>query len=55
MMAPMMRPATQPAAESAAAPAAKERTEPKPVLIIPKDQLKLKTTPDNEKSVVTAQ
>jgi hypothetical protein len=52
MMAPV-RPATQPAAEAAAAPADKARNEPKPVLIIPKDQLKLKVTPD--KSVVTAQ
>jgi hypothetical protein len=53
MMAPMMRPSTQPAAEAAAVPSEKSRTEPKPVLIIPKDQLKLRTTPD--KSVVTVQ
>jgi hypothetical protein len=53
MMAPATRPTTQPAAEAAAAPADKAGTEPKPVLIIPKDQLKLKTTPD--KSVVRAQ
>ncbi len=53
MTAPTTRPATQPSGESAALPSNKARTEPKPVLIIPKDQLKLKTTPD--KSVVTAQ
>ncbi len=53
MTAPTTRPATQPSGESAAVRSNKVRTEPKPVLIIPKDQLKLKTTPD--KSVVTAQ
>ena len=53
MMGPTTRPATQPAAEEqAAAPAAKTPAEPKPILIIPKDQLKVKVTPN--KSVVTA-
>jgi hypothetical protein len=54
MMGPTTRPTTRPAAEeTTAAPDEKSRTEPKPVLIIPKDQLKLKVTPN--KSVVVAQ
>lgn len=55
MTAPTTRPATQPAEgeETSAAPADKSHTEPKPILIIPKDQLKLKVTPN--KSVVVTQ
>ena len=56
MMGPTTRPATQPAErdeQATAAPAEKAPAEPKPILIIPKDQLKVKVTPN--KSVVTAQ
>ena len=54
MIAPTTRPTTRPAAEeTTAAPADKTQAEPKPILIIPKDQLKLKVTPN--KSVVVAQ
>jgi hypothetical protein len=53
-MAPTTRPATQPSEEQTSiAPAEKSHTEPKPILIIPKDQLKLKATPN--KSVVVTQ